>query len=401
MRLGLVIHRYGEGISGGAEVHCRMLAQRLVRLFPSARVEVITTTASDYLTWANDHKQGDAWDGKILVRRFRVARERDLTTFDFVNRLINAFCGHAPRYLERIWLARQGPCSPELLAYLDREAAGYDRLIFYTYLYEPTVLGLPLAARRSGRGPWFIPTAHDEKPLRLKIIRPAFAAAGSLGFLSPAEERLVLERFPVADKPRRIIAAGVEPPKEADPKMFVRKFGLGPYLLYLGRVDVQKGIPELLDYWKWAMDHINFTVGPPTLVLAGESKMGLESRKGVVLTGYLSEEEKWSALSGALGVVAPSPYESLNLTVLEAGAVGRPVLVNSGCQVLADYVRRSGGGLAFHDRRSFGDSLEQMADPRRAGELGQANREHVGEHYSWKAFDRKLVEWLDLNIRTE
>lgn len=399
MRLGLVIHRYGEGISGGAEVHCRMLAQRLTGLFPSAQVEVITTTASDYLTWANDHDKGMSRDGDIIVRRFGVAHERNLTRFDIVNRTINLFNGRAPMWLERFWLAQQGPRSPELLSFLEQRAHSYDRLIFYTYLYEPTVLGLPLAAWKSGRGPWFIPTAHDEKPLRLKIIRPAFEAAGSLGFLSPAEERLVLARFPVADKPRRIIAAGVEAPKEIDPQSFAQKHGLGKYVLYLGRVDIQKGIPDLLDYWEWVK--AQKTNKGLSLVLAGESKMRLESREGVLLTGYISEEEKWSALAGARGLVAPSPYESLNLTVLEAGALGRPVMVNSQCEVLADYVRRSGGGMAFHDRESFRECLESIRDPETADGLGRANRDHVRENYSWEAFDRKLLDWLDLNTQVE
>ena len=396
MRVGLVIHRYGQGISGGAEVHCRMLAQRLTRLIPAAQVEVITTTASDYLSWANDHDEGIEEDGPVSVRRFKVAHERNLFRFDLVNRATNVFHGHAPMWLEKVWLRSQGPHSPGLIRYLKNHASDYDRLIFYTYLYEPTVSGLPLAAESIRPGPWFIPTAHDEKPLKLKIVRPAFEAAGSFGFLSPAEEELVLSRFPVADRPREIIGAGVEAPAKIDPEMFARKYDLGPYLLYLGRIDIQKGIAQLVDYWKWAKTHFADKPGFPSLVLAGESKMRLDLLEGLVLTGYVSEEEKWSALSGAVGVVAPSPYESLNLTILEAGAVGRPVLVNSRCAVLKDYARCSGGGLAFNDRESFRDCLVRIADPAQASSLGRANLEHVNKHFSWKAIDRKLVKWLNL-----
>ena len=396
MRIGLVIHRYGKGISGGAEAHCRMLALRLAALVPQAEVEVITTTASDYLTWANDHNEGVEEDGPVAVRRFRVSRPRNLTRFDFINRATNVFHGHAPKILELLWLMEQGPRCPDLLEYLENHAVQYDRLIFYTYLYEPTVLGLPLAARQGGAAPWFIPTAHDEKPLRLRIIRGAFEQAGSFGFLSPAEKDLVLERFQVADRPREIIGAGVEPPKDIDPGLFARKFDLGPYILYLGRVDIQKGIPELVQYWTWVKDHKDSTAPVPSLVLAGESKMRLQQRDGLVLSGYISEEEKWSALAGAVAVVAPSPYESLNLTILEAGAVGRPVVVNSRCAVLEDYVKRSGGGLAFHDRETFRDCLERISRPDQAESLGRANQAHVKEHFSWQALDRRLLKWLGL-----
>ncbi len=396
MRFGLVIHRYGKGISGGAEVHCRMIAHRLTSIAPHAQVEVITTTASDYLTWANTHNSGLEQDGPVIVRRFRVERPRNLTRFDFINRATNAFKGHAPGWLERVWLREQGPRSPELLDYLNKNASSFDRLIFYTYLYEPTVLGLPLAARQGGKGPWFIPTAHDEEPLRLKVIRPAFENAGSFGFLSPAEEKLVLDRFPVAGKPREIIGAGVEPPRGIDAGLFARKYGVGPYLLYLGRLDVQKGIPELIRHWLWAIDHNDSGQPFPALVLAGESKMVLQPRKGLILTGYVSEEEKWSALAGSLAVVAPSPYESLNLTILEAGAVGRPVVVNSRCAVLDDYIKRSGGGLAFADGKSFRDCLVPLSRPDEADALGLANQTHVTQNYSWQALDRKLVKWLQL-----
>ena len=40
------------------------------------------------------------------------------------------------------WLKRQGPWSPGLIDYLKRHHKQYDALIFYNYLYAPTVLGL-------------------------------------------------------------------------------------------------------------------------------------------------------------------------------------------------------------------------------------------------------------------
>ena len=42
------------------------------------------------------------------------------------------------------WLKRQGPWSPGLIDYLKRHHKQYDALIFFTYLYAPTVLGLQI-----------------------------------------------------------------------------------------------------------------------------------------------------------------------------------------------------------------------------------------------------------------
>jgi len=69
MRLALVVQRYGLGIPGGAEYHCRLVAEHLAR---HARVTVLTTCASDYLTWANDYPEGEEVLNDVAVRRFAV-----------------------------------------------------------------------------------------------------------------------------------------------------------------------------------------------------------------------------------------------------------------------------------------------------------------------------------------
>ncbi len=47
-RIAFVVQRYGEEIIGGADPHCRLLAERLLPWFD---VEVLTTCEYDYLTW--------------------------------------------------------------------------------------------------------------------------------------------------------------------------------------------------------------------------------------------------------------------------------------------------------------------------------------------------------------
>ncbi|MBW2618910.1 MAG: glycosyltransferase family 4 protein [Deltaproteobacteria bacterium] len=386
--MGLVIHRYGRDLSGGAEAHCRTLAQGLAR---RAEVEVITTTAQDYTTWANEYLSGQEQDGEVKVLRFPVAWQRNVLFFDLINRLTARLSPHQPGWLEKLWLLAQGPHCPGLLRYLKAQGETYDRIIFYTYLYEPTVLGLGLVRERA----WLIPTAHDEPALGFKIVRPAFEQAQGLGFLSPKEAELVKSRFNVAKTPSTIIAAGVEAPAQIDAAAFRAVFGLDRYLLYLGRVDHHKGIPQLLDLWA----AIQGRFPGLTLVLAGEKKMdlsGIEGAKGVLAVGFLGEEAKWSALAGATALIAPSALESLNLTVLEAGAVGRPVLVNAASPVLVDYVQRSRAGLIYSNAASLTAGLEEINQPQRAEELGQQGREMVEREFAWPVVEPRLAIWLGL-----
>ena len=74
--LMVVVQRYGDVGGGGAEVHAREVVQRLR---PHFNVEVATTTARDYWTWANEFTAGlTAVDG-VPVHRFAVegGRSRD------------------------------------------------------------------------------------------------------------------------------------------------------------------------------------------------------------------------------------------------------------------------------------------------------------------------------------
>ena len=46
-----MVQRYGAGIAGGSERHCRELA---LRLAASHDVTILTTCAADYVTWDNE-----------------------------------------------------------------------------------------------------------------------------------------------------------------------------------------------------------------------------------------------------------------------------------------------------------------------------------------------------------
>ena len=72
VRLAFVVQRYGTEVVGGAELHCRWIAEHLAERH---QVEVLTTTATDYLTWENVLPAGVSQVNGVTVRRFPVARD--------------------------------------------------------------------------------------------------------------------------------------------------------------------------------------------------------------------------------------------------------------------------------------------------------------------------------------
>ena len=95
MKLACVVHRYGPQATGGSEAHCRALALRLAAN-PNHQVDVLTSCATDYITWKNVLPAGESRDGGVRVMRFPVARRRRLNRFREVSE--HVFAGHRTEF---------------------------------------------------------------------------------------------------------------------------------------------------------------------------------------------------------------------------------------------------------------------------------------------------------------
>ena len=380
MRILVVVQRYGAEVVGGSESHARTLAQRLAKL---NEVEVATTTALDYWTWAPHFAPGESQDGAVRVRRFPVVSGRVETFKDFERRVL--FEPHALAD-EEAWLATQGPHCPALLEFLHRAGRSYDAVLFYTYIYEPTAAGLPLVAERAA----LISTAHDEEPLKLVPYRALFQLPRAFGFLTPEEGELVRRRFANGHIPAEVIGIGLDPAPWHDPAPFRERYAdAGPLVLYLGQVSEGKAVDELVADWAAYRDG----GGTGRLVLAGTTRMELPSREDVVAVGRVSEEDKVALLDAADVLVLPSHLESLGIVLLEAWQVGTPCLVSSRNAVTTGQVRRANGGVAY-GKGEFARALDDVLE--RAELLGASGRRYVESECSWPAFDARIETLLDL-----
>lgn len=365
-RVGLVVQRWGEALTGGAESFARQLG---LRLASHAKLEVFTTCAADHLTWANELPAGSSLDdGKIAVHRFPVRRPRALRAF---NRLSDSLFGKPLDFVsESHWLAEQGPLAPGLLEAISTRAADFDAFVFFTYLYSPTAWGVPLVADKA----LVVPTTHDEAPLAFEAFNDVYELPRALICLTPEEGSLIERRFPSAAR-RRVVGTGLEP-LPAKPQRFRDQFGItGPYLLYLGRMEAGKGVVDLVRRHQALVKAFH---DAPSLVLAGSGNVKPQGTR-VIGVGRIDEQSKWDALAGALAVVVPSRYESLSLLTLEAFAVGTPVIGNAASDVVVGQLRRSGGGVPFEleSDESFREAVRRVGEKRES--MGKAGKKYAAK----------------------
>ena len=359
-RVGLVVQRYGE-VTGGAE---KLAAQVAEHLAPHWDITVLTSCAKNHLSWDNTFPPGpDEVDG-IRVLRFPSTRMRNIRGFNGLSRQV--FDRNNERLREEQWVAEQGPMCPGLLNHLASAKDAYDGYLFFTYLYAPTVWGLPLVADRA----LLVPTTHDEAPIKFGVYSDVFERPRALLCLTPEELTIIEKYFPHHAR-TRVVGVGVDRPA-ADGARFREKHGIRKhYLLYVGRQEPGKGVGELLEHHRALKQRY---ADAPDLVLAGDTNMDL-SGEGVRYLGRIDEQDKHDALAGALAVVVPSRYESLSLLTLEAFAQGTPVLVNGRSDVLVGQVERSGAGRTYTDLESFIRGLREVGDER--GPLGQKGLAYV------------------------
>ncbi len=405
MKIAFVVQRYGTEILGGSEYHCRLIAERLAGRH---QVEVLTTCARDYISWKNEYPEGTDRVRGVTVRRFSNARTRDINAFNRYSEWI--FTSPHTRDDEMEWVRQQGPWCPALLEHLERNHQQYDILIFFTYLYAPTLLGVRIAPEKS----ILVPTAHDEPAIHLEVYKELFSAPAGIAYNTDVERRFLTTHFSIRAIEEETIGCGVELPQaqlyqhereedgdgaaeepvadeEQPPSwrphlagrgvLFRRRHRLhGAIALYGGRIDPGKGCEELIEYFSTYVQE----GGDASLVLMGVKLMPLPEEPFVRFAGLLSDAERLQALEAATVVTVPSPYESLSLLALESFAVGTPILANARSDVLVDHCQRSNAGLYYADRDEFVESLKLLiGDHRLRAAMGRNGRAYVRKFYRW------------------
>lgn len=385
MKLAFVVQRYGLEINGGAELHCRWVAEHMKKY---GDVEVLTTCAFDYITWNNHYPRGKEEINGIPVYRFPLDKKRNPRKFGRIQEHIL----HREHRLEEEleWMEEQGPLSSSLIDYIKRHRGDYDYFIFFSYRYYHSYWGIHAVPSQS----ILVPTAEHDPVIHFYIFKKLFRKPQAFIYNSVEEKNLINHISHNEDILGDVVGVGTELPSRYSSESFRSKYGIeGDYIIYIGRIDRNKGCDQLFRYF---LQFKKDTGSDVKLILMGSSVLKIPSHPDVVYLGFVPEEDKFSALSGSLILVMPSLYESLSMVTLEAWAMAHPVLANAQCEVLKGQSIRSQAGLYYENYDEFKEALDLfLSRPQLRMKMGENGRSYFLKNYTWEVIENKYLKILE------
>lgn len=383
-KIALVNQRYGLEVNGGSEYYTRQLAEHLSQRYD---VEVLTTKALSYDTWENYYEKDVENINGITVRRFDVDKKRSIWGMR-INGRLRRYCPKLREKAEERWVEAQGPCSHGLIEYIEQKSEEYDVFIFVTYLYYSTAVGLGKVADKA----ILLPTAHDEPYIYFDVYRNVFEKAAGLIYLTPEEKQFVEKLFRVTEKPNVVSGSGVDLPEDIDNTRYRTKFNLSDeYIIYVGRIDLEKGCKEMFEAFLKYKKH-----NPKDklkLVLMGKAMIDIPKHEDIVYQGFVSEQDKFDGISGAKALWLPSKYESLSIAVLEAMALGVPVIVNGQCDVLKGHCTRSGAGVYYENIDEAIQKLDWIIHTDE--DVSKKAKKYIEDNYQWENIIAGICEVME------
>lgn len=271
--------------------------------------------------------------------------------------------------------------------------------------------GVPYVVRPLGTlDPW----SMKQKPLRKSLFwnlagKRMLHDAAAVHYTTRAEKKAVEESLGLNHG--RVIPLGVDTAVDSENYDLARYFpdlDGHQYVLVLSRLHFKKGLDVLLDSFVPLAKRPEFANW--RLVIAGDGspeysaklkqQVATNDATGLVLfTGWLEGASRKAILQNASLLALPSRHENFGLCVIEALAVGVPVLLSPSVNLAEDIQSRHAGWIADIDKKSIMhalvEALSSSQERRRRGMAGKAFAsgfawEHVAAGLS--ALYREIIE---------
>ncbi|GGI98918.1 glycosyl transferase family 1 [Streptomyces brasiliensis] len=373
VRVGLLSREYPPDVYGGAGVHVEFLARELT---PLVDLEV--------------HCWGEG-------RGVGVVRHRPWSALDTANDALRTFS--VDLSIAAALEGRELVHSHTWYANL----AGHFAKLLYGVPHVMTAHSLePLR-------PWKAEQLGGGYALSGFAERTAIEAADAVIAVSGAMREDILGCYPALDPARvHVVHNGIDTRLyRPDPGTDVlTRLGVDPgrpYVLFVGRITRQKGVPHLLRAVRDidpAAQVVLCAGAPDTPEIDREFRDLFEelsrAREGVHwIPQMLPRADVIQLLTHASVFVCPSVYEPLGIVNLEAMACGTPV-VASRVGGIPEVVADGETGLLVTLDEDFEASLARaldsvLGDPVRAHLMGEAGRERAVGEFGWDAVARRTV----------
>jgi glycosyltransferase involved in cell wall biosynthesis len=189
----------------------------------------------------------------------------------------------------------------------------------------------------------------------------------------------------------RVLGAGWSLVEPLDAGGRRRHLGLPTgYLAFVGTVEPRKGLDVLLDALT-ELDLPLVVIGPP-----GWGGVDLESEArrrrltgGVYVLGRLADDDLAAVVSGAVALVVPSRAEGFGLPLLEAMALGTPVVASDDPALI-----EVGEGASLHspigDSQALARAVAEVAGSTALREQMRARGFEVAARRTWQSEAKKM-----------
>jgi starch synthase len=248
--------------------------------------------------------------------------------------------------------------------------------------------------------------------------RTAYEAAAAVIAVSHGMRADVLKAYPAVEPDRvHVVHNGVDTDFYApDPDTStVRALDIDPdrpYVLYVGRITRQKGLPHLLAAAHKLDPGVQVVLcasAPDTPEIAAEVSLGVaeltaERGGGVFwIEDMLPRPDVVQLLSHATAFCCPSVYEPLGIVNLEAMACGTAVVASDVGGIPEVVVDGETGYLAHYDptqatefEAALADGLNALVrDPERARAMGAAGRQRAVDQFAWHTIAQQTLGIYD------
>lgn len=386
MKVAFINQRYGLEVNGGSELYTRQIAEHMAL---EHEVEVLTSCSIEYVKWSNYYEAGVSDINGVKVRRFPTQRERIPKIFTPLDEEMHRNYDATKEQSDQ-WIDQMGPYCPDLIEYVRNHQQDYDVFVVVTYLYYPAVRSMPYIGYKA----IFVPTAHQEPYLHFKMYREVFHAAKAFVYLTEEEKRLVQKQFGVEQVPCDVMGVGIDVPENVNGCAFKEKYKLDHYIVYVGRIDLGKDCPRMFQYF---LEYKKRNKNNLKLVLMGKAVIDIPKSKDIISLGFVSDEDKFNGIQGASALILPSKFESLSISVLEAMALNRPVIVNGICDVLKGHCVKSNGGLYYKGYFEFEACLNYMLEHEDIwNQMGKNAKQYVDDYFQWDVIMDKFNHMLEM-----